>query len=68
MRPLLLAATLLPLALSAFAEDRLYSNSYKGKEPPELVSGPADWINTDAPLSLRGLKGKVVYLEFGFLH
>lgn len=30
---------------------------------PEFPSG-ADWLNTDKPLSLRGLKGKIVLLDF----
>ena len=43
------------------------SNSYKGKAPPELVSEKEQWINAAGPLKLAGLKGKVVWLEFGFL-
>ena len=50
----------------AHAEGKLYSNSYQGKEPPELVGN--QWLNAPAPLTLKGLKGQVVYLEFGFLH
>ncbi|MBA2495433.1 MAG: redoxin domain-containing protein [Acidobacteria bacterium] len=30
---------------------------------PELVGG-VDWLNTDKPLSLAGLKGKIVLLDF----
>lgn len=30
---------------------------------PELV-GDAGWLNTDRPLSLTGLRGKVVLLDF----
>ena len=30
---------------------------------PEL-SGGRSWLNTDKPLSLAGLKGKVVLLDF----
>ncbi len=50
----------------AHAEGELYSNSYQGKAPPELTG--RQWLNAPAPLTLKGLKGRVVYLEFGFLH
>jgi thiol-disulfide isomerase/thioredoxin len=33
-----------------------------GEAPPEVVA--ADWLNTDAPQSLAGLKGSVVLVEF----
>ena len=66
MKPRLLLSAALLLS-PAFAEE-LYSNSYKGKAPPELTSAKADWINAAVHISLKGLKGKVVYLEFGFLH
>ena len=42
-----------------------YFNSYQGKAPPELGNG--SWINSDG-LTLAELKGKVVWLEFSFLH
>lgn len=60
-----LAAAGLALGV-AHAEGELYSNSYRGKAPPELAGG--QWLNAPAPLTLEGLKGQVVYLEFGFLH
>ena len=36
--------------------------------PRELTSDKADWINSDQPLKLSDLKGKVVWLEFGVLN
>jgi thiol-disulfide isomerase/thioredoxin len=38
--------------------------SYAGKQPaPEFPPG-LDWLNTDRPLTLAQLKGKVVILDF----
>jgi hypothetical protein len=54
--------------LGAAQEDPLFSNSYKGKAPPEIVSEPGAWINASEPLRLEKLRGKVVWLEFGFLN
>ena len=48
-----------PLA-AASAEDILISAA-KARTAPELTKG--EWINSDA-LTLAGLKGKVVYIEF----
>ena len=59
----LLAALL--AALSAPQEQNL-GNSYLGKAPPEIVSEKEQWLNSE-PLSLGKLKGKVVWIEFGFL-
>jgi hypothetical protein len=55
-------------ALGAAQDDPLFSNSYKGKAPPEIVSEPGAWINASEPLRLEKLRGKVVWLEFGFLN
>ncbi|HLU50050.1 MAG TPA: hypothetical protein VK116_18255 [Planctomycetota bacterium] len=38
----------------------------KDQPPPEL-SESGIWLNTDGPLSLATLRGKVVFLQFGFL-
>ena len=59
----LLAALL--SALSA-AQDQNLGNSYLGKAPPELIGDKEQWLNSE-PLSLAKLKGKVVWIEFGFL-
>ncbi len=39
---------------------------YSGKAPLPIDRG-GTWINTDGPLTLEGLKGNVVWLEFSFL-
>ncbi|MBI4551468.1 MAG: redoxin domain-containing protein [Candidatus Latescibacteria bacterium] len=45
-------------------EPSLSTPSFAGKvNAPEFPSG-ADWLNTDRPLSLRDLRGKVVLLDF----
>lgn len=56
------------LAAPQDAEEKIYSNSYKGKAPPELASEKGWWINAKEPLALEKLKGKVVWLEFSFLN
>jgi hypothetical protein len=40
--------------------------SYLHQTPPEFPAG-GTWINTDGPLDLAGLRGRVVLLEFSFL-
>ena len=57
---------LLALILVA-AQSDFMANSYKGKAPPELKTEASQWMNVQAPLTLAGLKGKVVWLEFGFI-
>jgi len=47
-------------------QDQNLGNSYLGKAPPELVSEKSQWFNSE-PLQLSKLKGKVVWIEFGFL-
>ena len=57
------------LALSAFAlQGDFAANSYKGKAPPEIASEAGHWLNSKSALKLADLKGKVVWLEFGFLN
>jgi hypothetical protein len=41
-------------------------NSYMNQSPPEL-SADGNWINSGETLSLAGLGGRVVWLEFSFL-
>ena len=43
------------------------ANSYLGKTPPELVSQKDQWLNPPEAITLEKLRGKVVWLEFGFL-
>lgn len=41
--------------------------SFLGQVPPSLEAG-GTWFNTDSPLTIQGLAGSVVWLEFSFLH
>ena len=59
-----IAAALLAAALP---QDIQFGNSYLGKTPPELVSEKGQWLNSDDALTFEKLRGKVVWLEFGFL-
>jgi thiol-disulfide isomerase/thioredoxin len=54
-----LAGVLLP-------QEQNLGNSYLGKAPPELAAEKEQWLNSE-PLQLAKLKGKVVWIEFGFL-
>ena len=67
--------SILAMAMAAPSQDskdkkdeKKYYTSYLGKAPPKLTIGEKDWINTKAPLTLEGLKGKVVWLEFSYTH
>ena len=44
----------------------LMTGSFQGQTPPSIASG-ATWLNVEAPLDLKSLHGKVVWLEFSFL-
>jgi hypothetical protein len=55
-------------AVAAFAAQDFSANSYVGKTPPELTSEAGHWLNSKEAVKLGGLKGKVVWLEFGFLN
>jgi len=59
-----LAAVVLACAVP---QDGRFAHSYLGKAPPELIGAKDQWINAPEGLQLRALKGKVVWLEFGFL-
>ena len=48
-------------------QDNKFANSYLGKTPPELVAPKDQWLNAPEGLELGKLRGKVVWLEFGFL-
>ncbi len=63
-----IATALLALAGLALAQDeKIYTNSYKGKAPPELEVAKDGWINAKDAVKLSKLKGRVVWLEFSFL-
>ena len=55
------------LVAAVLPQDVKFGNSYLGKAPPELVSEKAQWLNSDEALTFEKLRGKVVWLEFGFL-
>jgi thiol-disulfide isomerase/thioredoxin len=55
------------LLACAAAQDNKFGNSYLGKAPPDLVGPKEQWLNAADALEIRKLKGKVVWLEFGFL-
>jgi hypothetical protein len=56
---LALVALLLPACGASYQKD------LEGDVPPALDAPEGAWLNTD-PLTLASLRGKVVYLEFGF--
>jgi hypothetical protein len=60
----LLAA--LSLAAACGGPENEYAKTLRGEVPPALETSGVTWLNTDVPLTLAGLRGKVVYLEFGF--
>jgi hypothetical protein len=53
------------LAIAVFTAQDFSANSYQGKAPPELATEASQWLNAKGPLKLGGLKGKVVWIEFG---
>ena len=55
------------LVAAVLPQDIKFGNSYLGKAPPELVSEKSQWLNSDDALTFEKLRGKVVWLEFGFL-
>jgi len=73
VKVLLSAAVLFCAAVPSFAkapedrQDSKFGHSYLGKAPPEIVATKDQWINAPEGLKLGALKGKVVWLEFGFL-
>ena len=46
--------------------EKMYG-SFVGKTPPSLESG-GTWFNAAAPLTIKGLAGNEVWLEFSFMH
>ncbi len=60
----LLAAAVL---VCVVPQDSKFGNSYLGKSPPEIASTKDQWFNAPEGLTLAAFKGKVVWLEFGFL-
>ncbi|MBI4616258.1 MAG: hypothetical protein HY720_21775 [Planctomycetes bacterium] len=64
---LLVLATIASLASTASAQERKYYNSYMGQTPPELDQPAANWLGGKKPVTLGGMKGRIVYIEFSFL-
>jgi hypothetical protein len=56
------------LVLAAPAAQDFSAGSFLGKAPPDLASEARHWLNSKEALKLATLKGKVVWLEFGFLN
>ena len=48
---------------SLFSQEMNYFGEKQRVHAPELTGG-IGWLNTDKPLSLAGLKGKIVLLDF----
>ena len=62
----ILSVSILLLASAIFSGNSFAVNNYKKQakvRAPELTGGKG-WLNTDKPLSIAGLKGKVVLLDF----
>jgi hypothetical protein len=59
-----LLPVLLLVAAACGGETR-YLRELEGEVPPPLDTTATTWLNSD-PLTLASLRGKVVYLEFGF--
>lgn len=55
------------LVAASLAQDVQLGNSYLGKAPPELVSEKDQWLNSAEALTFEKLRGRPVWLEFGFL-
>ena len=71
-RPILSALGLLAMLAatsSCGSKDKTanYANSYEGRMPPALLLDGTTWLNVEGTPSLDRFRGKVVFLEFGFL-
>jgi hypothetical protein len=44
----------------------LHRRTFLGAAPPELASEPGQWLGTAPPVTLAGLRGRVVWLQFNF--
>ncbi len=64
MKRLLILAGLLAVALGVSVMQRSTAQSYLGKTTASEFPPGLDWINTDKPLTLSDLKGKIVLLDF----
>jgi DNA-binding beta-propeller fold protein YncE len=53
-----------PLSSSSLKGTRFMSSRYQGRVRAPELTGARGWLNTDKPLSLAALKGKIVLLDF----
>lgn len=56
-----------PIPTGGGQDEKIHTNSYKGKAPPELEVAKENWVNAKDAVKLGKLKGRVVWLEFSFL-
>lgn len=61
------AALALAAGLASCGGSKRYANEYEGKWPPALVATQSTWLNVEGTPTLDTYRGKVVFLEFGFL-
>lgn len=64
MRKYLLIITLLMLTLTVSAQSNTPDARYVGEIEAPPFSTEVDWINTETPLTIDGLRGKIVILDF----
>lgn len=64
MRKLLILSAALAVLLGTVVSAPTIAQSYVGRTPAVEFPPGLDWINTDAPLTLEELEGRVVLLDF----
>ena len=67
LAPVLAGSLFLVSGSGSAQEGETYCRDYTGEQPPELSAAPGDWLNYDSGLTLAGLRGHVVWLEFSFI-
>ncbi len=65
MLVLLASGTIQPSASQA-PDGETLRLPFMGDSPPELVSQNEHWLTKSPPVTLAGLKGKVIWLQFNF--
>jgi thiol-disulfide isomerase/thioredoxin len=64
MQRFLILAAALAVLLAVVLYQRAPAQAYLGSAPAREFPAGLDWINTDTPLSLADLEGKIVLLDF----
>jgi thiol-disulfide isomerase/thioredoxin/sugar lactone lactonase YvrE len=64
MKALILTLSLLVSSLGAYERGVVMSLQDRARVRAPEIQGGRDWLNTDKPLSLAALKGKIVLLDF----